>query len=117
LATKAIPAIRDSSPVMGVIMDIDRKRIAAVRALETLRFTYSGGEWFPPAGAASADAGLETDGRRHVLQVGRCCAARIRQPADRVGHCGGEAAYRRVQQMDQAALESRINDLRKALYH
>ena len=90
----AIPAIRDSLPVMGVVTDIDRKRIAAVRALETLRYTYSGGEWFPPAGAASADAGHETDGDR-----------------------GGETAYRRVQQTEQAALESRINDVRKALYH
>ena len=104
---------------MGVVMDIDRKRIAAVRALEALRYTYSGGEWFAPAGAASAEAGDETDARRHVLLVGRGCAARIRQPTDRVDHRGrdGEAAYRQVQQMDQAALESRINDFRKALYH
>ena len=42
-------------------MDIDRKRIAVVRALEALGYTYQEGEWLPPAGmvlpvTAEADA-------------------------------------------------------------
>jgi hypothetical protein len=39
-------------------MDIDRKRIAAVRALEALEYAYNGGEWFAQAGASGvASAG------------------------------------------------------------
>jgi hypothetical protein len=34
-------------------MDIDRKRIAAVRALEALGFTYQNGTWLPPVPAPS----------------------------------------------------------------
>jgi hypothetical protein len=33
-------------------MDVDRQRIAAVRALEGLGYVYRGGEWLAPAGAA-----------------------------------------------------------------
>src|SRR5262249_36741028 len=34
---------------MGVSMDIDRQRIAAVGALEALGFTYCNGTWLPAA--------------------------------------------------------------------
>jgi hypothetical protein len=32
----------------GVAMDIDRQRIAAVRALKALGFSYQNGTWLPP---------------------------------------------------------------------
>jgi hypothetical protein len=35
-------------------MDIDKQRIAAVRALEALGYSYRNNEWFPPAATASA---------------------------------------------------------------
>jgi hypothetical protein len=34
-------------------MDIDRQRIAAVRALETLGYSYRAGGWMAPVGAAT----------------------------------------------------------------
>jgi hypothetical protein len=33
-------------------MDIDKQRMAAVRALEALGYSYQSGHWRPPAGAA-----------------------------------------------------------------
>ena len=35
-------------------MDLDRKRVAAVRALEALGYIFQGGEWLPPAAVAGA---------------------------------------------------------------
>jgi hypothetical protein len=34
---------------MGVAMNIDKQRIAAVRAIEAIGYRYHGGEWLPPA--------------------------------------------------------------------
>jgi len=45
LAAKGGPAIEAATIVgMGILMDIDRQRIAAVRALETLGYSYQGGQ-------------------------------------------------------------------------
>ena len=35
-------------------MDIDKQRIAAVRALEALGYTYQGGQWLSPAAVTGA---------------------------------------------------------------
>jgi hypothetical protein len=34
-------------------MDVDKQRIAAVRAIEALGYSYQGGQWVPPAGTTT----------------------------------------------------------------
>jgi hypothetical protein len=42
-------------------MEIDRKRIAAVRTLEVLGHSYSNGEWLAPAAVAGTPLPVTTD--------------------------------------------------------
>jgi hypothetical protein len=48
-------------------MDIDRKRIAAVRALEALGYRYRDGEWSPPACPSPARQLAEADAMHGML--------------------------------------------------
>jgi hypothetical protein len=43
---------------MRVSMNIDKQRIAAVRALEALGYIYRGGTWLAPAGTAATPLSL-----------------------------------------------------------
>jgi hypothetical protein len=54
LAVKDIPAMEAmiSSGMGDQAMDIDRQRIAAVRVLEALGYSYRNNEWLPPAAVA-----------------------------------------------------------------
>ena len=48
-------------------MDVDRKRIAAVRTLERLGYGYSNGEWMLPAGASPSRQLAEADAMHGML--------------------------------------------------
>jgi hypothetical protein len=48
-------------------MDIDKKRIAAVRTLERLGYGYSRGEWMPPAGASPSRQLADADSMHGML--------------------------------------------------
>jgi hypothetical protein len=48
-------------------MDVDRKRIAAVRTLERLGYGYSNGEWLLPAGASPSRQLTEADTMHGML--------------------------------------------------
>ena len=60
-------------------MDIDRQRIAAVRALEALGFTYQNGTWLPPVPAPSQALPMiaEADAMHGVLMRARRCPSRL----------------------------------------
>jgi hypothetical protein len=63
LAAKDIRAIdaMTSSGVGDQAMDIDRQRIAAVRALEALGYSYRNNAWLPPAAVAAAPLPLTVE--------------------------------------------------------
>jgi hypothetical protein len=48
-------------------MDVDRQRIAAVRVLEALGYTYRGGQWLASAGAATPLPLFEADAMHGAL--------------------------------------------------
>jgi len=48
-------------------MDIDKKRIAAVRTLEQLGYGYSSGEWLLPAGASPSRQLADADSMHRML--------------------------------------------------
>ena len=50
-------------------MDIDRKRIAAVRTLERLGCGYSSGEWMPSAGASPSRQLADADSMHGMLML------------------------------------------------
>jgi hypothetical protein len=50
-------------------MDIDKKRIAAVRTLEQLGYGYSSGEWLLPAGASPSRQLADADSMHGMLML------------------------------------------------
>jgi len=60
-------------------MDIDRKRIAAVRALEAIGYSYSNGVWVPPAGASQSPS--------RQLAAADAMHGALMRPADALAGC------------------------------
>jgi hypothetical protein len=48
-------------------MDLDKKRISAVRALEAIGYRYSNSGWVPPAGASPSRQLAEADAMHGML--------------------------------------------------
>jgi hypothetical protein len=51
----------------NIAMEIDRKRITAVEALEALGYSYPEGEWQPPAGVSPSRQLAEADAMHGAL--------------------------------------------------
>jgi hypothetical protein len=76
LGDQDVPGYRVYNQAKAHVMDIDKQRIADVRALESLGYSYRGGEWLPTATApplpitAEADAMRRADAaRRHARRM------------------------------------------------
>jgi hypothetical protein len=57
-------------------MDIDRQRIAGVRALEALKYSYQDGEWLPSAATPPLPLTAEADAMHGALMLRERCSAR-----------------------------------------
>jgi hypothetical protein len=90
LAAKDIRAIEamTSSGMGDPAMDIDRQRIAAVRTLEGLGYSYRNNAWLPPAAVAAATLTLTVEAdAMHAALMRRadalvCCAEGTHEEAE-----------------------------------
>jgi hypothetical protein len=90
LAAEDVPAIESmtSSGMRDPAMYIDKQRIAAVRVLEALGYSYRNNEWLPPAAVAAAPLPLtvEADAMHGALMRRAdalvCCAEGTHEEAE-----------------------------------
>jgi hypothetical protein len=63
-------------------MDIDKQRIAAVRTLEALGYSYSNGEWLPAGVAAPLPFTVEADAMHGALMLRADALAECKESSD-----------------------------------